>query len=200
MADNRDQRPKTKSAAPSVGNTFGGQSAMNYLWDKSGSDPEIEKLEDALRVFRYKETQAPALLMNNVVAFKKKDSRKVFSLPVTIAAAVALMAVISGLWFFISSKKENVGNYVALGIRQEEEIPWEMLPIEKKKRVVLVPIAKNVHRSTPKPKDDEIRLTDEERYAYEQLMKALKITSDKLNYIKQKTQGEEKEKSNTGSE
>ena len=33
----------------------------DYLWDKTGEDPEIEKLENALQVFRYKETAPPAL-------------------------------------------------------------------------------------------------------------------------------------------
>lgn len=185
----------------------------DYLWDKSGTpDPEIEKLENALQVFRYKETQPPALPANNVVAFKNDSknvsTRRVFSIPMTIAASVALMAVVSGLWFFISNNQKQAGNNVVLEIRQEEEIPWAMLPIEKtvdvkdekkdEKNVVLFP-SQNA-RNIPHPKqEEEIKLTDEERYAYEQLMKALKITSDKLNYIKQKTQGKEEEKGIIGS-
>jgi hypothetical protein len=176
---------------------------MNYLWDKSGSDPEIEKLEAALRVFRYKEMSAPAL-PTNVIPFKKKDSHRGFSIPMTIAAAVALVAVILGLWFFVSGNKSNVGNSVASEIKQEEEIPWAMLPTQTpkpiKKKPVPIPVGRKVAVAKNQTPKEEIKLTDEERYAYEQLMKALKITSDKLNYVKQKTQGEEEEKSDSGSD
>lgn len=178
----------------------------DYLWDKSGNDPEIEKLENALAVFRYKETKPPMLPANNVLAFKsetKKLSRKIFSLPMTIAASVALMAFMAGLWFFVSNEQKQHGNNVALDIKQGEEFPQipdapkeEIKRDVKGGRVVLLPVAKKVRASK---QDDEIRLTDEERYAYEQLMKALKITSDKLNYVKQKTQGEA-EKADAGTD
>ena len=37
----------------------------DYLWDKTGSDPEIEKLENALKAFRYQETAPPELPAKN---------------------------------------------------------------------------------------------------------------------------------------
>jgi hypothetical protein len=177
----------------------------DYLWDKSGKDPEIEKLENALAVFRYKETKPPALPAN-VLPFRKetKDvstatttARKFFSIPMTIAASIALVAFISGLWLFVSNRQEQIGNSMAQNsLERGSDIPWEIEPVPVKKEKVI----KKTRHSSPKPKrETEVILTDEERYAYEQLMKALKITSEKLNYVKQKTQGEEETKSKQGS-
>jgi hypothetical protein len=184
----------------------------DYLWDKSGTpDPEIERLENALQAFRYKETKPPALPANNVVPFKsdskKVSSRRIFSIPIAIAASVALVALVSVLWLLVSNNQERAGNGMAANeLKQGEEIPWKMPPQSvrensKDDKVVLVPIANKARSSSTKQEQDtEIKLTDEERYAYEQLMKALKITSEKLNYIKQKTQSEEKSNSNSDSD
>lgn len=177
----------------------------DYLWDKTGKDPEIERLENALEVFRYKETKPPAL-PENVLPFRREDknvfSRKVFSIPMTIAASVAFLAVIAGLWLFASNRQEQIGNGVAQNnFQYGEELTWDIQQPPATTKSTTVTVAPNkVRRFSPKPKrEEEIILTDEERYAYEQLMKALKITSEKLNYVKQKTQGEEETKSKAGS-
>lgn len=176
----------------------------DYLWDKTGKDPEIEKLENALEVFRYKETKPPAL-PENVLQFRKEDknvfSRRAFSIPMTIAASVALLAVISGLWLFALNRQERIGNSIAQNnFKYGEELNWAIEQPTTAPEVGEKVIRNKVRRFSPKPKrEKEIELTDEERYAYEQLMKALKITSEKLNYVKQKTQGEEETKSKAGS-
>ncbi len=35
----------------------------DYLWDKTGENHEIERLENALKMFRYKETAPPSLIL-----------------------------------------------------------------------------------------------------------------------------------------
>ena len=39
----------------------------DYLWDKTGNDPEIKKLENSLKAFRQSETEAPKLSITNPV-------------------------------------------------------------------------------------------------------------------------------------
>lgn len=47
----------------------------DYLWDKTGvADPEIERLENALAVFRYQEAEPPALPAK-IVPFERKTPR-----------------------------------------------------------------------------------------------------------------------------
>lgn len=68
----------------------------DYLWDKIGSDAEIERLENAVAAFGYKETAPPMLptLPANVLPFKKEPARRLFPLVgAAIAACLAFVAV-----------------------------------------------------------------------------------------------------------
>lgn len=195
----------------------------DYLWDKTGSDPAIEKLETALSVFRC-EKNAPPAVPAKVLPFVKKDaSRKGFPILRAIAACLAVTSISLGVWLFVS----NAGREVAGGVQQEplikpeaarpitplsesqpttkpktddEPVIKKTLYIEPKssaKSALLIKSsAKNAGRnkfSNRKLKNIEkvIRLTEEEKYAYEQLMLALSITSKKLKLVKEKIDGEE---------
>lgn len=74
----------------------------DYLWDKTGNDPDIERLENTLRVFRCKETAPPELpLPAKVLPFRKEEPspqrarRRIFSFAVAAAAACLVFGIIA---------------------------------------------------------------------------------------------------------
>jgi len=174
-----------------------------YLWDKTGKDPEIESLEKALSAFRYKETEPPAL-PSNVIAFKseKKSSRKGFLFGLAVAACLAFVVVALGAWLQVSNQqpkgeglaemeliKENFVSEDDLKIKEDETNKQTPIkPIAKIRKAVVAPLSETQARS------NKVKLTKEEQYAYDQLMRALTITSSKLNLVKKKVQGEEEQK------
>jgi hypothetical protein len=194
----------------------------DYLWDKTGSDAEIEKLETALRIFRCEET-APPVIPAKVLPFVKKESpRRSFPFLRAIAACLALTSISLGVWILISNtKKEIAGNVLQKSVVEPEfanpiKPAIETEPPAKPKEEVKPTFKKTLYiepKSSPKSllvsksgskngghnstnrkvKNTEktIRLTEEEKYAYEQLMLALSITSRKLKLVKEKVDGTE---------
>ncbi|HEX8637909.1 MAG TPA: hypothetical protein VF692_07605 [Pyrinomonadaceae bacterium] len=81
---------------------------QDYLWDKSGADPEIEELENALSAFRYQETAPPALPAK-VLAFPEraveKTVRRLFSFRFALAACAAVVLITFGVLFQFSGGK-----------------------------------------------------------------------------------------------
>lgn len=84
---------------------------QDYLWDKSGADPEIEELENALSAFRYQETAPPALPAKVLVFPERaveKTPRRRFSLAFAFAACAAAILITFGILFQLSSNKSAV--------------------------------------------------------------------------------------------
>ena len=183
----------------------------DYLWDKTGEDPEIEKLENALAVFRYKET-APPELPAKVLPFKKKEAPRSFvRYAYAAAACVAFVAISFGVLLRLSNKTGEIATEVtAIYTPQTSfETPTEIfLPLIEKSRAPkedlkpkIVKIRKTVSpkamqnkmlaRNVKQAKPDEF--TTEEKYAYNQLMLALSITGSKLRLVTDKIEGTEKQ-------
>jgi hypothetical protein len=192
---------------------------QDYLWDKTGADPEIENLENALAVFRYKETAPPALPAK-IIPFKKESPRMSFRFAYAIAACTAFLMIGLGVWFQFSTNETATQESIAQTIEPQisETIPdapivenpapivnnAETSPktkMESAKRIsALKPVRKNkiipaVVRQPEKragnieAKKSDVHLTKEEQYAYDQLMLALSITSSKLKLVKDKVEG-----------
>lgn len=208
----------------------------DYLWDKTGSNPEIEKLEKALQIFRYEEIAPPVIPAKILPFVKKKSARKSFPFLRAIAACLALASISLGVWILVSNTNKEIAGDVLqefvvepkvanpINRASENQTPakpqvndkptlQKTLHIEQKsapKSVLTSKLgAKNAGRnrvSVQRSKDAEkiIRLTEEEKYAYEQLMLALSITSKKLKLVKEKIDGTEnqavvlKPKNNSG--
>lgn len=197
----------------------------DYLWDRKGQDAEIERLENALRVFRCRET-APPVSTAEIIPFKtvKKTSRRRNFSPLTLAAAACLLAIISiaaALVRLQVSTEQNNGAVdsamQARVLQTESASPTEKPlfsdsepaddknfavykpPVARKvfkiRRTATMPIAVRrntaVARNFNNPKTAEIRLTKEEKHAYNQLMLALSITSSKLKIVKDKVESAE---------
>ncbi|HEX8397172.1 MAG TPA: hypothetical protein VF644_07085 [Pyrinomonadaceae bacterium] len=192
---------------------------QDYLWDKTGADPEIESLENALAVFRYKEIAPPALPAK-IIPFKKESPRRSFRFAYAIAACTAFVMIGLGVWFQFSTNETATQENFAQTIQPQilETIPdveavenpapivnnAETSPktkIESAKRISAPkPVKKNriipaVVRQPEKragnivAKKSDVQLTKEEQYAYDQLMLALSITSSKLKLVKDKVEG-----------
>lgn len=200
----------------------------DYLWDKTGGDPEIERLENALAAFGYKETAPPMLptIAANVLPFKKEPARRMF--PLVCAAAACLAFVAAGLFILLPalmSETTNGGSAkriesakpvvsindsdvekspdadvanpeVSFAGKKENSKQFAKSKIVKIRADIQPTIQPVVDRKEAKPArvkivKAEIRLTAEERYAYDQLRLALSITGSKLKLVKNKVEGVE---------
>lgn len=211
----------------------------DYLWDKKGSDSEIEKLENSLKAFRSKNTIPPELPANNFVFEKKTEqsnSTQRFTFRFTFAAFAVLVLIVFSVGIFqtLSTEEQNLAqntsekmsdevksekSKVTLSQTFEAKEPakelvktQEIQPKIKKAKWIPKPkaktkvkkqirskvidkqiIAKNV---LPKPKKiapevQVVKLTKEEKDAYDQVMRALAITSSQMKIVQEKINGEE---------
>ena len=189
----------------------------DYLWDKTGEDPEIERLENALAVFRYQETDAPALPAK-IIPFERKAPRSFFRLAFAFAACATFVIVSLGALFLFSGEETEVAKDSTETIAPQivEKIADET-PVEKPDDSIVKKVEtpkQSVERSSvvkikkPVPaiarqnktiaqnietKKPTVKLTKEEKYAYDQLMLALSITSSKFKMVKDKVESVEEQ-------
>lgn len=182
-----------------------------YLWNKTGSDPEIENLEKALAVFRYREA-APPRAVDQVTDLAEKHRRFRISFAFAFAfASFAIIATVTAVWLRISSSSSNSENAPEIVFVQEStdardapepivepKLPPKLnpegqsRPAGNRRRSITATSA--AIRTRPKtkdsaPKDTIAALTKEERFAYRQLMLALSITSSKLKIVQDAIDG-----------
>jgi hypothetical protein len=82
----------------------------NYLWDRTGEpDPEIQKLEELLGELRYQ--PRPLHIPDNITIGRKRS----FFVPMTIAAAIIMIAILSALWFQFSRKPGRTATSIKAG-------------------------------------------------------------------------------------
>lgn len=215
----------------------------DYLWDKTGEDAEIERLETILQSLSYKETAAPLvpeLLTAKVLPFEQNRSRqparRTFRGAYAVAACLAFIAVALGVGFqvlrsetaanqdsatIIESQKTIVPTENGVSFAERETISAndavkapsssiaqkpEILKaktVEKPKQFAMPKTAQTVKniqttvfrkdagRETARAAKPAVKLTAEERYAYDQLRLALSITGSKLKMVKNKAESVE---------
>jgi hypothetical protein len=107
---------------------------QDYLWDKTGEDPEIEKLENALAAFRCQENAPPALpakVLHFPLRIAKKTPRRRFSLTFAFAACAAAVLITLSILFQFSNSETTGANDLAQ--TTAPQISSGVLPIEKAK-------------------------------------------------------------------
>ena len=178
-----------------------------YLWQKTGEDPETRRLEDALAVFRYREDDPPAV----PIATKPPRTRRwrfalAFAVPAFAAAAVAAV-----MWLPITDRSDDYEvtfiYYPEPQILEQPAVnpPPVIRPSEPAKQPVrrgeVQPtVASLRHRAVTRlhpQRTGTVALTEEERYAYHQLMLALSISSSKLNIVRNTINGVEQTDNDT---
>ena len=180
----------------------------DYLWDKTGSDSEVEELERELNLFR-----AGARIPPQIKTARAEDKApfwKKFHLAAAVPSFAAILIAV--VWFSQASQIEDQAVAACtVSMPQTIAAPKRALPIidhvipqkqasskprmvARKRRAVKtkyrkgevigkrmrIPISRPVFRP---------QLTQEEKFAYSQLMKALTITSSKLQIVKDKVGG-----------
>jgi hypothetical protein len=171
----------------------------DYLWDRSGEpDAELQRLEEILGTLRYQPRALP------IPADIKMGRRRSFSRALAIAAAIALVAVLLGLWFHFH-RPATAPPLEASRNSQIEQKPIETAPQVASGKGISQPAsskrpginrkhaARNLvaTRRTPFIRRDtsQPELTPQELAEKEQVLIALRLVSAKLNLAQRKTQG-----------
>jgi len=149
----------------------------DYLWDKTGQpDPEIQRLEEILGTLRYqpKPLELPV-------------SRRWNYFPLlAIAASLLLALVAGGVWLRVRSQRApqpQEAHFVPTPAPNKDESFTPTMVVPKEEIVVH---NKPRHRSVaPALSKDE---REEALAAKEQLMLALRVTTEKLSLVHRKTQ------------
>lgn len=176
-----------------------------YLWDKTGRDPEIERLETVLRNLAYKENDLP-LMPAKILTLPEARPRWSFSLRMAFATAFAAVLCL-GLGALIFVQMRTAPDQILTVAQPEDAAPPTTGPnrivdpaatVPTVSRRDFVPVRQNV---TPQKRiavrtvhkairrEPEVKFTNEELYAYNQLMLALSITSSKLKIVNDKVNG-----------
>ena len=173
----------------------------DYLWDRSGEpDPELQRLEEILGTLRY---QPRALAIPADIQTGRRSSRSL-STALAIAAAIALFAVLLGLWFHFR-RPATAPTLQAIRNSQTEEKPIAAAPQVTPGKGISQRIslkgprnnrkaaARNLvaTRKAPFIRSDtsQPELTPQELAEKEQVLIALRLVSAKLNLAQRKTQG-----------
>jgi hypothetical protein len=188
----------------------------DYLWDKSGKDTEIERLEDVLIAFRYRETAAPELPAK-MISLKKNAPRWTFKLSFAFAAFAVLAIVFAGIRLQFPDDTIEVAaidletiappTVEKLSVQPSFEKPRYSIikaraipkktvafkPLKIKKSLTTVENRNYLTAVNSKIKKPTVKLTTDEKYAYDQLMLALSITSSKLRLVTDKIDAIEKQ-------
>jgi len=157
----------------------------DYLWDKSGQpDPQIQELEEILGTLGY---QPKPFEVPSDVPLPRR--RNYFPL-LAIAATVLVALLAGGIWLRVRSGGEAPKQQAKLpsAIDDKATLPEVTKAPQENKPALRETIAVNKHRNRiPKPRLGKYEL-EEAIAAKEQLMLALRITSEKLNLVHRKTQ------------
>jgi hypothetical protein len=176
----------------------------DYLWDRSGHDPEIERIERSLDGLRYRPGPAPRISVEGATwtSFFSFPSTLRLAFAGTGLLAVALISI--GIWSQFAQKQLILARDIdakrfspispVLPLRLKVKPIDEPVPVNFGKPTIFAPMSRitNIsYRSNAKNTraNKTVRLTREERDAFNQLMLALAITGSKLKEIQDKVNG-----------
>ena len=166
----------------------------DYLWDKTGEpDPEIEQLEEILGTLRYQ--PKPLELPQDLLTPRRR--RNHFPL-VAIAATVLLALLAAGVWLRVRTQGEPQPQQASITpappvvdektvvAKKDNEEPKQQ-KIEQVRKRGLPPLSRE-----RKPRSFSPTLAKREREealaAKQQVMLALRLTTEKLSLVHKKTQ------------
>src|SRR4051812_37641941 len=169
----------------------------NYLWDRTGEpDAEIQQLEELLGSLQYQPRPLEIPTSMNI-------RRKPGWIPLTIAAAIALMMIGAGLW--IRFAHSNPGRTEqAIRTPQPSVAPSQSPPdsqpsvattFGQQDQEANLPRRRTTNRTfvayKPRRPVESYApvLTEEELAQKEQVLVALRLVSAKLNFAQRKSQG-----------
>lgn len=165
----------------------------DYLWDKTGNpDPEIQQLEEILGTLRY---QPQPLKLPQNLSLRRRRS---YFVGLAIAASLLLAVLAAGVWLRTRSGDER---------KRPEEVVFNPTPVEKDTPLPATPVP-DTPMDQVKPSENELvekttpprhrapfpvlskRERKEAREAKEQVMLALRLTTEKLSLVHRKPQSQ----------
>jgi len=156
----------------------------DYLWDKTGQpDPEIQKLEEILGSLRYQ--PKPLELPLELPVSRRRNYLPLLA----IAASLLLALVAGGIWLRARTQRApqlHEAQYVVPPSPIEARKPEPITPKPVAPREEIVVNHKPRHRSVAPVLSK--REHEEAVAAKEQLMMALRLTTEKLSLVHRKTQ------------
>jgi hypothetical protein len=170
-----------------------------YLWEKTGDDAEIKRIEDVLSVYRYRETAPPA-----VIVPVGRSWIRTWRFPFAVAGfAVVLLIVGIGFNVPIGSEGDDVTFIYHPSATQEapqtvepeipESQPRPASPGPRIRREIdPTTVSMPRPRTTRTQKNRTVVLTKQERDAYQQVLLALSISSAKINIVRDTINGVDK--------
>ncbi|HEX3248350.1 MAG TPA: hypothetical protein VHS05_02895 [Pyrinomonadaceae bacterium] len=156
----------------------------DYLWDKTGQpDPEVQKLEEILGTLRYQ--PKPLELPKDLPVSRR---RSYFPL-LAIAASLLLALVAGGVWLRVRNQR-TPQPHVAESVPTPAKAPEPISPkqVEQTAPPQEAIAVNNTHRHKSVTRMLSKREREEALEAKEQLMLALRLTTEKLSLIHRKTQ------------
>ena len=162
----------------------------DYLWDKTGEpDPQIQQLEEILGTLRYRPKPLP------VPEDLPRPQRRNYFPWLAIAAGVLLAILAGGIWLSMRSRGETSPReaMVSRPPAVEEKSPApagtteSRTPAQKPDSRQEV-VASNKHRPKGSTPVLSRREREEALMAKEQVMLALRLTTEKLSLVHKKTQ------------
>ena len=153
----------------------------DYLWDKTGQpDPQIQQLEEILGTLRYQ--PKPLTLPEDLSVRRRRNYIPLLA----IAASVLLAILAGGVWLRVRSRNEAPKQQVKI----ETPTPKpDVIPESPEKRSAVNQPVLGTTRIHRKKSASSVVNREEALMAKQQLMLALRITSEKLSLVHRKTQG-----------
>ena len=152
----------------------------DYLWDKSGEpDPQIQQLEQILGTLRY---QPKPLAL--------PQRRNYFPL-LAIAASLLLALLAGGIWLRVRSRNEAPPQQAQVAPPEQKRVERTEAPKPPELRSALNPpllAPKRIHKPRSASSVLPAREREEALVAKEQLMLALRLTTEKLHLVHTRTQ------------
>ena len=152
----------------------------DYLWDKTGQpDPEIQQLEKILGSLRYE--PKPLALPDDL----RVPQRRNYVPLIAIAASLLFAIIAGGIW--LRTRNEAPKNEARVESPTPAPKPDVTPELPEKKSVINPPLlaSKRIHRT--RSASSAVN-REEALMAKEQLMLALRVTTQKLMLVRTKTQ------------
>ena len=155
----------------------------DYLWDKTGEpDPQIQQLEEILGTLRYQ--PKPLEIPQELPA----PQRRSYSPWLAIAAGILLAIVAGGIWLSTRSRDKASPQQAHFtpspAVEEKQSVESPGPKPEFRKQIVVA------HKHRPKVSTPVLsqREREEALMAKEQVMLALRLTTEKLSLVHKKTQ------------
>jgi len=156
----------------------------DYLWDKTGPpDPQIRQLEEILGTLGY---QPRPLEVPKDLPVRGRRRYLPF---LAIAASVLLAIVAAGVWFRVRSHTQAPQTQAQVQVQLVQPAAPAILPShDPNPRRPITVASNNRPRKRSAPSALPGREREEALMAKEQVMLALRLTSEKLSLVHRKTQ------------